>query len=346
MSPAPPGRHNAAMSRYSRQELFAPIGPEGQARIAASRVLLVGCGALGSHLAEFCARAGVGRLLLIDRDIVEESNLQRQGLFTEADVRQSMPKAVAAARHLQAINSACRVQALVGEFGPANAEELVRAHDLVLDATDNFDTRFLVNEACVKWGVPWVYAACVSSRAACMPVLPGGACLACLLEEPPQAGGETCETAGVIMPAVLQAVAWSSVVALKILSGNPAALFRRMFSVDLWSGERTSLDASRPRAGCPVCQERRWDYLEGRRGLRTAVLCGRHSVQIRPQGVFDFVAQRARLREAGAVKLESEYLLQLKDGDLELTLFADGRGLVHGTSDEVRARSLYARWVG
>lgn len=334
------------MSRYSRQELFAPIGPGGQAKLAAARVLLVGCGALGSHLAEFCARAGVGSLLLIDRDIVEESNLQRQGLFTESDVRQSLPKAVAAARHLQAINSACCVQARVGEFGPANAEELVRAHDLVLDATDNFDTRFLVNDACVKGRVPWVYAACVSSRAACMPVLPGSACLACLLEEPPPSGGDTCETVGVIMPAVLQAVAWSSVVALKILSGNQSALFRRLFSVDLWSGERTSLDASKPRPNCPVCAQRRFDFLEGRRGLRSSVLCGRQSVQIRPQGAFDFAAQRTRLCDAGVVHLENEYLLQLRDGDLELTLFADGRGLVHGTSDEGRARSLYARWIG
>jgi len=333
------------MTRYSRQEMFAPIGPQGQARIAASRVLLVGCGALGTHLAEFCARAGVGELTLIDRDVLEESNLQRQSLFTEADLRLGLPKAEAARRHLNEINSVLRVKAIVGEFSPANAEKLARGQSLILDATDNFETRFLINDAAVKLGVPWVYAACIGSRVAAMPVVPGGACLRCLLEDAPEAGGETCETSGIIMPAVFQAVAWASVVALKILSGNQKALLRKMLTVDIWTGERTGIDASRPRAGCNVCGKHEFEHLLAK-GVGGEALCGRNAVHIRAPGRFDFAAARKRIAAAARVSADNEFLLRFDDGALEITLFADGRALVHGTADLARARAAYSRWIG
>lgn len=333
------------MSRYSRQEMFAPVGPQGQARIGASRVLLVGCGALGTHLAEFCARAGVGELTLIDRDVLEESNLQRQSLFTEADLRAALPKAEAARRHLGDINSSLKVNAIVGEFSPANAEKLAHGQSLILDATDNFETRFLINDVAVKHRVPWVYAACIGSRVAAMPVMPGNACLRCLLEAAPEAGGETCETSGIIMPAVFQAVAWASVVALKILSGNENALFRKMLTVDLWTGERTGIDASKPRQDCPVCAQRRFEHLEAQAGGGEA-LCGRNAVHIRAPVRFDFSSARHRIAGAAKVSAQNEFLLRFEDGALEITLFADGRALVHGTADLARARAAYARWVG
>ena len=333
--------------RYSRQELFAPVGPRGQALIAASRVLLVGCGALGTHLAEFCVRAGVGELTLIDRDVVDASNLGRQSLFTEEDMRAALPKAVAAQRHLAAINGLAKVNAIVGEFAPENAEKLAAGSTLILDATDNFETRFLINDVAVKLGKPWVYAACVASRAVCMPVIPGrSACMACLLDSQPAADGETCETSGIILPAVLQAVSWASVVALKILSGNEQALFKRMFTVDLWSGERTSIDASRPRGDCSVCGGRVFNHLNATAGTRAAALCGRRTVQLRPEAKLDFPAARQRLTATGKVLVNNEYLVRLSEGNLELTLFADGRALVHGTSDAASARALYSRFVG
>lgn len=335
------------MSRYSRQELFSPIGPEGQRRIRASRVLLVGCGALGTHLAEFCVRAGVGGLTIVDRDIVEFSNLQRQSLFTEQDAREALPKAEAARRRLIGVNSEVEIRAEVSDFNFRNAEKLAQGASIILDASDNFETRFLINDLAVKHGLPWVYAGCVSSRATCMPVLPGKtACLTCLLEDQPAAGGETCDTTGIIMPAVLQAVAWSSVVALKIMSGNTDALLCRMLTVDLWSGERTGVDASRPWPDCPTCGRKHFPWLEGKRATRHATLCGRDSVQISPEGEFDYAAARERIRNAARLSTENDYLLRAEFEGLTITLYKDGRALVHGTGDVGRANSVHSRLIG
>ncbi|MBK9975591.1 MAG: ThiF family adenylyltransferase [Planctomycetes bacterium] len=332
------------MTRYSRQELFAPIGPQGQAALRASSVLVVGCGALGSHLAEFCTRAGVGSVTVIDRDFVDATNLQRQGLFTESDASQALPKAVAAQAHLNAINADVRVYGLVEDFTFRNAQRLAKDASIVLDGTDNFETRFLVNDLSVKTGKPWVYAGCVGSRATCMPVIPGrSACLRCLLEEQPAAGGENCDTVGVIMPAVLQAVSWASVVALKILTGNENALFKKMYVSDLWTGERQVLEAGTPRADCPCCGKREFPWLEGKRASRAATLCGRDSVQITPEGAFDYQAARSNIRKAAKITTENEYLLRAEYEGLTLTLYRTGRALVHGTQDEARARAVMAR---
>ncbi len=335
------------MSRYSRQVLFPKIGEAGQKRLRAARVLLVGCGALGPHLAEFCVRAGVGELTIIDRDVIEASNLQRQTLFTEADLREALPKAEAARRHLADINSDVKVSAVVGEFNGANAEKLAKGASLILDATDNFETRLLINDVAVKHSIPWIYAACVGSTAAAMPILPGQtACLACLLEALPAAGGETCETAGIIMPAVLAAVSLAAVEALKILSGDEKAVIAKLKTVDLWTGERTQIDAAKPRKDCPCCGGRKFEYLAGKSAASAAALCGRDSVQLRAEGKFDFKAARTRLAKAAKPVASNDFLTRVGYEGLELTLFADGRALVHGTTDIPRAKSLYAKLVG
>ena len=335
------------MSRYSRQELFSPIGPEGQKRIRESRVLLVGCGALGTHLAEFCVRAGIGELVIVDRDIVEESNLQRQSLFTEQDVRESLPKAEAARRSLADVNSDVAIRAEVIDFNYRNAEKLVDGATLILDAADNFETRFLINDVAVKRSTPWVYSGCVASRAVCMPIIPGQtACITCLLEDQPHAGGETCDTSGIIMPAVLQAVAWASGAALKIMTGNADSLNPKMLTVDVWTGERSALDASSPRDDCPTCGKNSYAYLAGQGAQKHAALCGRNSVQIGAEGEFDYAAARERIRNATVLSTENDFLLRADHEGLTLTLYRDGRALVHGTDDVGRAKSLYARLTG
>jgi adenylyltransferase/sulfurtransferase len=333
--------------RYSRQQLFEPIGPQGQARIRESRVLLVGCGALGTHLAEFCARAGVGELAIVDRDFVEESNLQRQSLFTEEDARQALPKAEAARRALERVNSDVKIAAHVDDFTFRNAERLAHNATLILDGTDNFEARFLINDLAVKMGIPWVYAGCVSSRATCMPVIPGkSACLRCLLDDQPAAGGETCDTSGIIMPAVLQAVAWATSAALKFLSGNADAVIAKMMTSDAWTGERSILDASSQRPDCPTCGNRQFDWLDGTRGSRSTVLCGRNSVQIAAPVEFDFAEARRNLSRAVTVTTENDFLLRAKHRGLTLTLYRDGRALIHGAADVAAARAALSRMVG
>jgi sulfur carrier protein ThiS adenylyltransferase len=335
------------MSRYSRQELFEPIGPQGQQRIHQARVLLVGCGALGTHLAEFCVRAGVGALTIVDRDVVEQSNLQRQSLFTEADVRDALPKAEAARRRLVDVNSEVEIRAEVADFSYRNATKLAESATIILDATDNFETRFLINDFAVKHSIPWVYAGCVGSRAVCMPIVPGrSACLRCLLEDQPAAGGETCDTTGVIMPAVLQAVAWASVVALKIMSGNENALLKKMYTANIWTGERAIMEGAIARKDCPTCGRREFPWLEGKRATKHAALCGRDSVQITPEGKFDYASARERIRKAAALSTENDFLLRAGFQGLTITLYRDGRALVHGTGDATRAGAAYAKLVG
>ncbi|MHC4839675.1 MAG: ThiF family adenylyltransferase [Planctomycetota bacterium] len=333
--------------RYSRQKLYAPVGETGHQAISQSSVLLVGCGALGTHLAEFCVRAGVKKLTIIDRDFVEFSNLQRQSLFTEDDAESSIPKAVAAAAALTKFNSGCEIDAHVADFNFRNAESLATGASIILDATDNFEARFLINDLAVKLGVPWVYAGCVGASAVCMPVLPGqSACLTCLLEDQPDAGGETCDTSGIIMPAVLQAVSWSSICAMKILSGNTDALFQKMFRVNLWTGEKQQLDASIPRGDCPTCGHKKFQWLNGDRANHTTILCGRDSVQVTPEGEFDFESVVDRLQASGHVTHRNDFLARVNDGDATLTLYTDGRALVHECSDETAAKTVYARVIG
>ena len=335
------------MSRYSRQELFAPIGREGQTAIRRGRVLIVGCGALGSVLAEIMVRAGVGSLTLVDRDYVEESNLQRQALFDEDDVARGMPKAVAAQEKLRRINSEVRVLGLVADLAADNAPELIQKADLVLDGTDNFETRFLVNDLCVQAGVPWIYGACVSSYGLALAVRPRVTpCLRCVLEEmPPPGSGPTCDTAGVVAPIVHIVAGLQSAEALKILAGRTGDLLPGIVTVDLWASIFDVVDLTRRRPSCPACTENRFDYAGA--AQTAAVLCGRDAVQLRSPsgGKVDLVRLKEHLASAGKVSA-NEYLVRFSAQDAEMVVFADGRTIVKGVRDIAHARTLHAKYVG
>jgi adenylyltransferase/sulfurtransferase len=337
------------VSRYSRQELFDGIGPDGQARLARARVAVVGCGALGSVLSETLVRAGVGSLTLIDRDFVEESNLQRQSLFDESDVARSLPKAVAAETRLRRINSQVEIHGVVADLAPDNASELLSGASLVLDGTDNFETRFLLNDLAVRDGFPWVYGACVAAYGIALLVRPGRTpCLRCLLEEMPAPGsGPTCDTAGVVAPVVHVVAGVQSAEALKLLAGDEAALLPGVFTVDLWRGRFDVLDLSGRAPSCPACTERRFDYAEVQSAGIATALCGRDAVQVRPgrRARIDLEALAVRLGRLGEVR-RNEYLLRFSGEEAELVVFEDGRALIKGVASPARARSLYARYVG
>lgn len=336
-------------SRYSRQELFAGIGSEGQRRIRGSRVLVVGCGALGSCLAEMMARAGVGSLTVVDRDYVEESNLQRQSLFDEEDVRRGMPKAAAAERRLRALNSEVSVRGLVADLSPENASELLGGADLLLDGTDNFEARFLVNDVCVRDGVPWVYGACVGAYGLALLVRPHVTpCLRCVLEERPAPGsGPTCDTAGVVAPVVHVVAGIQAAEALKLLAGRSESLLPGMATVDLWAGLFEVMDLRDRKPTCPACTAGRFDYATEAGSAQSAALCGRDAVQLRaaPGTRVDLPGLAARLAAAGGV-VANEYLVRFRAEDADLVVFGDGRAIVKGVTDAARARSLYAKYVG
>jgi len=338
-----------AQGRNSRQELFAGIGPEGQAKIRAARVVVVGCGALGSSLAEMMARAGVAGLTVVDRDYVEESNLQRQSLFEEADAAAGMPKAVAAEAKLRRINSDVEVRGVVADLSTENADELLKGASLVLDGTDNFEARFLVNDVCVREGIPWVYGACVGAYGLALLVRPRvSPCLRCVLEEMPAPGsGPTCDTAGVVAPIVHVVAGVQAGEALKVLAGRTESLLPGVVTIDLWQGLFEVMDLRGRAPWCPACTEGRYDYaVKGAAGA-SAVLCGRDAVQVRaPRGTrVDLPALAARLRAAGTV-VANEHLVRFVGGDGELVVFADGRAIVKGVRDAAQARGLYAKYVG
>jgi len=332
--------------RYSRQVLFAGIGPAGQERIEQAHVALVGVGATGAAAAGLLARAGVGTLTLIDRDFVEESNLQRQVLFDEKDAQDSLPKAEAARRKIGTLNSEVRVEARVADLVPGNVHDLLGAANIVLDATDNFETRYLLNDYAVEQGKPWIYAAAVGSYAVTMNVLPGEtACLACIFPEPPGGAVETCDTAGILNTAVNLAASIEVTEALKWIVGAREKMRRTLLSCDVWTNEWNEVRAGVPRQGCVVCGERDFTHLRGE-GRPHITLCGRNSVQIHERSrPVDLAEMEGRLRPHGTVQ-RNDLLLRFHRGEHTLTLFPDGRALIHGTTDVAVARSLYARFVG
>lgn len=332
--------------RYSRQVLFPGIGPEGQARLAQGRIAIVGCGATGACVSGLLARAGVGYLLIIDRDFVEPSNLQRQSLFDEADAAESLPKAVAAARKIAAFNSDVQVKAEVADLTPENIQALLGDADLILDATDNFETRYLINDFAVKHGRPWIYAAAVAAYAVTMNIIPGEtACLACMFPAPPEGAVETCDTAGILNSAVNLVGSIQATEAIKFLVGAKDKLRRTLLSFDVWSNEQAEIDAARPRAGCQTCEKREFPHLAGERRPQIT-LCGRNSVQIHERNrPVDFAEMSARLGAHGTVK-HNAFVLKFWRDPYEMTLFPDGRAIIKGTNDTAVARSLYARFVG
>jgi len=334
--------------RYSRQVLFAPIGRAGQEKLWHSRVVVIGLGALGTVSADSLARAGVGYLKLVDRDFVEESNLQRQVLFDEDDAAMTMPKALAAAAKLKKINSSVAYEALVEDVNYSNVQELIAGMDLVMDATDNFETRFLLNEACVKNNIPWIYGACVASSGLTFTIIPGEtACLTCFLGDIPPAGtGETCDTAGVISPIVNVVASIQTAEALKLLTGSRDALRGKLLFIDLWENVFSEMAAVRDEH-CPVCAQGTFALLSGKMQQHCTYLCGRDAVQVLPPTKMNLSLEKLRekLLPLGEVSA-NDFLLKFTTGKHQMVIFPDGRVLVKGTSDEKLARTLYARYIG
>ena len=332
--------------RYSRQILFRGVGAEGQRRLAEARVAVVGCGATGSAVASLLARSGVGAIRIIDRDYVEPSNLQRQTLFDETDARESLPKAVAAARRIAAFNSQIVVEPQVADLTPDNVEVLLEGAGLILDGTDNFETRYLVNDFAVKQGVPWIYAAAVGSYGVTLNVVPGTtACLACVFPESPHGTFETCETAGILNSAVNLVASIEATEAIKLLVGAMEKMRRTLLSFDVWTNERVEVQAAKPRAGCRACGEHDFVHLAGE-GRPHITLCGRNSVQIHERHrPVDFGEMNERLKPHGVVR-HNDFVLKFWHEPYEMTVFPDGRAIIKGTTDTGVARSLYARYVG
>jgi adenylyltransferase/sulfurtransferase len=369
LQPHPP---IADSDRYSRQILFPGIGVGGQQRLARAHAAIVGVGATGAAAASLLARAGVGRLTLIDRDIVEPSNLQRQVLFDEADAAAATPKAEAARAKIAQFNSAIQVEARIADLVPANIANLLADASLLLDCTDNFETRYLLNDYAVQQAKPWIYAGAIAAQAATMTILPtparqdprhselgeealsfdpsntASACLACLFPTPPSGQTETCDTAGILGAAVNLAASLQTAEALKILTGQPELLRRTFLSIDLWSNQRAEIDASTPDPECEVCHHRRFKHLAG--AARPHItLCGRNSVQIhehrRPISLPDL--QHRLLPHTDISDLRANaLLLRFRRGPHQVTVFPDGRALIQGTTDPAVARSLYARFIG
>lgn len=334
--------------KYSRQMLFAGIGPEGQKRLLTSRVTIIGCGAIGAAAANLLVRAGAGSVKIIDRDFVETSNLQRQTLFDESDARDALPKAFAAERKLRSVNSAVDVKGVVADLGPQNATELLSGCDLILDGTDNFETRFLLNDFAVKSGLPWIYAAAVASYGLTMTIRPGFTpCLACLLKSgnSSHALEETCDTIGVLGPVVNLIASWQAAEALKILAGRVEAVHGRLISCDVWTGHTQSIRVARNPA-CRACARRGFVYLEGE-AQPHITLCGRDSVQIHERTrALDLAALARRLQPVVEDVRQNDFLIHFRVAPYEMTVFADGRAILKGTKDPAVARSLYSRYLG
>ncbi|GAB4385168.1 MAG: molybdopterin-synthase adenylyltransferase MoeB [Phycisphaerales bacterium] len=347
-----------SLSRYHRQEILPGVGPGGQERLGRSTALIVGCGALGCTSADLLCRAGVGTLIIVDRDVVEQTNLQRQTLFSEQDARESLPKAEAARRRLRAINSDVAVHALVADFSPRNAERVLQEHrpDIVLDGTDNYETRFLINDLAVKHSLPFVYAGVVGMSGMALAVLPGQtACLRCVFAEPPPPGSQpTCDTAGVFGPAVAIVAGYQSAEALKILLGAHHRVLRSLLSFDLWEGRRTRIEPKRDPM-CRCCGQRTFDYLDSDAVGVVTSLCGQGAVQVAPprQTTIELGQLHERLTGLGSFR-RTEFLItgtlgeeRGDDGEpVGLTVFADGRAVVRGVHSPERARAIYARYVG
>jgi molybdopterin/thiamine biosynthesis adenylyltransferase len=334
-------------SRYSRQVRFTPWGEAGQARIGASRVAIVGCGALGTVQAEILTRAGIGLLRIIDRDLVELSNLQRQFLFSEADASEGAPKAVAAVRRLAQVNSEVAFEPVVADLTPSNAGDLLENIDLILDATDNFETRYLINDFAVRENVPWIYGAAVSSYGLKLAILPGlTACLKCIYPEPPRGAQPTCETAGVLGTVTATIAALETADAMKILAAGRDSFLARLSTVDVWTGEIRQLAPPARDPLCPCCALRDFVHLDGSKRAPVS-LCGRNAVQIHERArPLDLGELAARLAKLAPVRSNEFALRVTLDSTYEMMIFPDGRAIIKGTTDIGIARSLYARYVG
>jgi adenylyltransferase/sulfurtransferase len=347
MSDSPPD----PLDRYSRQVRFPALGEAGQRALLKSRVTLCGCGALGTVLANHLVRAGVGFLRIIDRDFIETHNLQRQILFDEQDVKDNLPKAEAAARKLRLINSSIEIEPVVTDLDHTNALQLIGDADLILDGTDNFETRYLINDAAIKLEKPWVYGGVIGSEGQTMTIVPGKTpCLRCLIETAPPPGmTPTCETAGVLGPAVAVIASFEAIEAIKLLTGAHDALNRELIMVDVWDWTFRQLKVAGllGKVDCPCCKHRRFEWLEGAMGSHTTTLCGRNAVQVaaRRAEPLDFPDMARRLTTLGDVR-HNAFMLRFATEGYEFTVFPDGRAIIKGTNDIAKARTLYSQFVG
>ena len=348
----PNSRNLDSSSRYSRQTRFPHIGEAGQKKIGASTVLLIGCGALGSVIADSLVRAGVDTLRLVDRDFLELSNLQRQTLFDEDDVASGLPKAIAAANRLAKINSSVKLEPQVMDVDSGNIASLVDGVDLILDGSDNFEIRFLINDASIKWNIPWIYGGCLGADGQAMVILPGEtACLNCLMMDGPPTPGTTptCDSFGILAPIINVIGSFQVMEALKILSGNMEAVNRKLNVFEMWTNDFRQLDMSGLRASvdCPTCSQQQFKWLSGDRESQSAVLCGRNAVQINPQqGAAVSLSELAdRLDRAGRVE-RNKFLLRFFVDEFTVTVFPDGRAIVSGTDEVATAKKIYAQYIG
>jgi molybdopterin/thiamine biosynthesis adenylyltransferase len=337
----------ADLSRYVRQMRFAPLGEDGQQRIAAGQALVVGCGALGSVIANTLARAGVGRLRIVDRDFLELNNLQRQVLYDEADVASGLPKAIAAANKLRQINSQIEIEPQVTDISAANIADLARGVDVIVDGTDNFETRYLINDAALQLGIPWVYGGCIGAEGQSMTILPGET--PCLPDAPPPGATPTCDSAGILGPIINVIASIEAMEALKILAGKREAVQRSLTVIDLWDNRlrQVKLDSLlAQRSACDACMGREFPWLSGQRGSHTAILCGRNAVQLSFPGVtLSLDELEPKLAGLGRIT-RNPFLLRFAVDSYLLTVFPDGRAIIGGTEDIAEARTLYARYIG
>ncbi len=341
----------ADLSRYSRQMRFASIGESGQQQLLQARAVVIGCGALGTVIANHLVRAGVGFVRVVDRDFVELHNLQRQILFDEVDVTSAMPKAEAAARKLRLINSQITVEPVITDVDHTNIASLCGDVNVILDGTDNFEIRYLINDAAIQFNKPWIYGGCIGSLGQSMTVVPGQTpCLRCVFESAPGPGeAATCETAGVIGPAVSVIASIQATEALKILSGQQNAINRELIYIDVWENnyKKIKIAGLTGKADCPCCGQRQLDWLAGKHGATTTTLCGRNAVQVnhRTSTPLKFEDLAAQLGSVGAVTF-NRFLLRFAIDDYQFTIFPDGRAIIQGTDDPDKARTLYARYIG
>lgn len=345
------GAEGADLTRYARQVRYAPLGEAGQRRLLASRILVCGCGALGSVIANTLARAGVGYLRIVDRDFLELNNLQRQVLYDEADVAAGLPKAIAAASKLRQINSQITIEPLVTDVDHTNIQELTDGIDVIVDGTDNFETRMLVNDISLKRKIPWVYGGCLGAEGQTMTIIPGEtACLRCLMSDtPPPGTTPTCDTAGILGPIINVIASLQAAEALKIASGNLAAINRQLTIIDLWDNRvrQVNLESLHASGECAACHRGEYPWLAGERASHSAILCGRNAVQLNPSDRAQVSLEQlaAKLATVGRVT-QNKYLVRAAIGDYLLTLFADGRAIIGGTDDIATARGVYAKYVG
>ena len=345
-------QENSPLDRYVRQMRYPPLGEEGQQKLSQSRALVCGCGALGSVLANTLARAGVGNLRLVDRDFLETNNLQRQVLYDEQDVAAGIPKAIAAQTRLQAINSEINIEAIVTDVDHTNIGDLLDQVDVIVDGTDNFETRFLLNDAALQFGIPWIYGGCIGAEGQTMTIVPGETpCLHCLMQggPPPPGTTPTCDSAGILGPIVNVIASYQALEALKLLSGNQAAINRDLTVFEMWDNRirQVKLDGLLASADCPSCKQGERSWLNGQRGSHTAVLCGRNAVQLSfpEQETLSLPQLEEKLTGLGPVT-RNQYLLRAEIEPYRITVFPDGRAIIGGTDDISEAKTVYARYIG